>query len=1291
MSPIAVERTILMSATIRSVRALSFARGVSAVTFCVSVSVLAGWQFGISSLTSILPTWPKMVALTALAFALAAVSLGLQLRAFAAPNALADNAHAQVSRACALLVVIIGLIGLIARLLGWNLRLDNLSIERLPATPAVPAVGSMSAATALAFVLLGVALLVARSSRFTRVYQTCAILASLMGWLGFSRYVYGGEPFVPYAAMAIHTAAMFLVLGAGVLSLRSDVGLMALFTSNAAGGLSVRRLLPAAVFVPLVAGSLALYAERIGWVGTQAAVSLFALTSVIVFAALLWINGAMLDRADVQRQRALQALSASEERTRLIIETALDAVITMDRSGAITGWSAQAESLFGWSRAEAIGRSLAETIIPAPYHEAHRHGLRRYLETGAERVLNRRIELSALHRDQHEFPVEIAITPMGSGDELAFSAFVRDITERLRATKAVSESQRLLQGIVDNSMPVIYVKDLAGRYLLVNRRYEEIFHLNRDTVLGRTDHELFPKEAADAFRAMDERVAAAGHALTEEETAPHHDGPHAYVSVKAPLRDDGGKTYAIFGISTDITERKQSEEALRASEARLRTLAESLPHLVWTCRPDGWCDYLSRQWVEYTGRPELEQLGYQWAEQLHPDDREHVQTEWAAAAVRGDSFDIEFRIRRADGVYRWFKTRAVPLRDGAGNIVKWFGSNTDFEDLKRSEERLRAQLDRLNLLDRTTRAIGERQDLSSIFQVVVRSLEDRLPIDFGCVCQCDPAQQALIVTCVGAKSQPLARQLALQEQARIDIDENGLGRCMRGQLVHEPDVVGSPFPFPTRLAALGLRSLVITPLIVESNVFGVLIAARCEPGSFTSGECEFLRQLSQHVALAAHQTQLYATLQRAYDDLRQTQRTILQQERLRALGQMASGIAHDINNALSPAALYAQSLLERDQGLSVQARDYLVIIQRAIEDVANTVSRMREFYRPREPQMTLAPVDLNHTLQQVLDLTRARWRDMPQERGTVIKMQTELDSALPSIMGAEHEIRDALTNLILNAIDAMPGGGAVTLRSRIHSQPGAVREDVASATHVSVEVCDTGVGMTADVRNRCLEPFFTTKGERGTGLGLAMVFGMAQRHSGDVEIESEPEVGTTVRLIFPVATTTTLEQRDAAVRSLPHLRILLVDDDPLLLESMHATLSQDGHGIVVAEGGQAGIDAFVAAEQTTEPFSVVITDLGMPNVDGRTVAAAVKAVAPAAPVVLLTGWGHRFREADDLPEHVDRVLPKPPKLAELRATLAELVESHPAASDRLPSSISLDMRRETPTASHGTGDLKTRE
>jgi PAS domain S-box-containing protein len=918
---------------VRSPGAISFARVVSAIVFFVGALVLAGWWLDLPALTSVLPAGAKMVALTALAFVLAAVSLWLVARATSSTDGSATQAVGwRLGRAFAALAALIGLIDLVTGLLGWNLGLDSFPIEPLPST-GIGSPGSMSAATAVAFIASGSALLLAHTSRFVRLYQASAILALLIGWLGLSRYVYGGEPLVPYAAMAIHTAALFVMLGAGILSVRRDVGLMALLTGSRAGGSSLRLLLSAAILVPLITGVLALQAERSGWVGTQASLSLFALTTVVVLAALVWINASLLDRADMQRERAQFALGAIEQRTSKILEAALDAVISIDKAGVINGWSAQAESLFGWRREEAIGQSLATTIIPERYREAHRAGQRRYVETGEARVLNRRIELSALHRDRHEFPIELAITPIGAGDEPAFSAVVSDITERRRASEALQESQQLLQAIIDNSTAVIYVKDLAGRYLLVNRRFEDIFCLARQTILGRTDHDLFPKEAADAFRRMDRQAAEAGQAVTAEETAPHHDGAHTYVSVKAPLRDKHGAIHATFGISTDITERKGAEDILRESEARLRTLAESLPHLVWTCRSDGWCDYLSRQWVEYTGRPEAEQLGYAWAEHLHPDDRERAGGEWDAAVARGDSFETEFRIRRGDGTYRWFKTRAVPLKDGAGHVVKWFGSNTDFEDAKRSEERLRAQLERLNLLDQTTRAIGERQDLLSIFRVVMHRLEDQLAIDFGCACLYDAAEQTLAVACIGTRSQSLASALELGENSRIAVDQNGLSRCMRGELVHESDTRAAAFPLPTRLAAAGLHSVVLAPLLVESNVFGVMIAARREAGSFTSAECEFLRQLTQHVALAAHQAQLYTALQSAYEDLRQSQQMIMQQERLRALTLMASGIAHDINNALSPAALYAQSLLERDASLSTHARDYLVIIQRAIEDV----------------------------------------------------------------------------------------------------------------------------------------------------------------------------------------------------------------------------------------------------------------------------------------------------------------------------------------------------------------------
>ena len=834
------------------------------------------------------------------------------------------------------------------------------------------------------------------------------------------------------------------------------------------------------------------------------------------------------DALEARVDERTAALGMSEERTRLIIDTALDAVVTIDAAGLVTGWNPQAEAIFGWTAADVMGRALSDLIIPERYRDAHSQGMRRYHATSEGAVLNRRIELEAIHQRGHEFPIELAITAIRSETDVSFSAFVRDITDRKRA-----------------------------------------------------------------------------------------------------------------------------EEALRDSEERFRTLAESLPQLVWTCGPDGYCDYLSRQWEAYTGQPAAEQLGSGWAVHLHPDDRGRAQVEWAAAVARGDLFDVEFRIRRFDGVYRWFKTRAVPLRDGHGRIVKWFGSNTDFEAQKQSEARLHSHLERLHLLDQTTRAIGERHDLGSIFRVMLAHLEDNLGIDFGCVCLRDDATDALIVKTVGSRSRALAAGFGLEEQARLAIDRHGLSRALGGELVHEADLSGLSSPFATMLAASGLGSVVLAPLAVESRVVGVLVAGRRAAHGFASGDCEFLRQLSQHVALAANQAQLYAAVQQAYDEIRQSQQGLLQHERLRALGQMASGIAHDINNALSPVVLYTEALIEGEHGISKQGREFLNTIQHAVEDIAQTIGRMREFYRGREAQTALEPVDVNSLVRQAVELTRARWSDMPQQRGVVVNLKTDLAEALPAVPGLASEIREALINLIFNAVDAMPDGGTVMLRTYVAA---ARRPAGTSEQFVCLDVTDSGVGMDEETQRRCLEPFFTTKGERGTGLGLAMVYGAMQRQGASLEIETARGVGTTVRLRFSPAAAGATAAEAAVVRArATPLRILLVDDDPLVIRAMRSILTADGHDVTTADGGQHGIDTFKASRQSDqEPFAVVITDLGMPYVDGRKVAAAIKRESAETPVILLTGWGQRLEAEGDTPDSVDYVLGKPPKIAELRSLLTKL-------------------------------------
>jgi PAS domain S-box-containing protein len=409
--------------------------------------------------------------------------------------------------------------------------------------------------------------------------------------------------------------------------------------------------------------------------------------------------------------------------------------------------------------------------------------------------------------------------------------------------------------------------------------------------------------------------------------------------------------------------------------------------------------------------------------------------------------------------------------------------------------------------------------------------------------------------------------------------------------------------------------------------------------------------LGMTVDVTVYDAELYDALQQAYDDLRNTREAVMQHERLRVLGQMASGIAHDINNALSPVKLYTQTLLEDEKGLTAHGRQNLKTIRNAIDDVSETVARMREFYRLKEPELTLVPVSLNDLIQQVVDLTRARWRDMSLQIGVMIQTVTELAEEPPMILGIESEIREAVANLIFNAVDAMPAGGTLTLRTGVVKDE---QQEDSGIRQVYLEVADTGSGMDEETRRRCLEPFFTTKGERGTGLGLAMVYGAVQRNHAAIDIESSPGKGTTIRLRFEVAASSGLEPVPTNSTSVApaSLRVLVIDDDPLVTEVLRDILERDGHVVTTADGGETGIGVFREARDQGEAFALVLTDLGMPYVDGRRVASAVKADSPSTPVILLTGWGRRLVAEGEVPPHVDRVLSKPPDLGELREALA---------------------------------------
>jgi signal transduction histidine kinase/CheY-like chemotaxis protein len=409
------------------------------------------------------------------------------------------------------------------------------------------------------------------------------------------------------------------------------------------------------------------------------------------------------------------------------------------------------------------------------------------------------------------------------------------------------------------------------------------------------------------------------------------------------------------------------------------------------------------------------------------------------------------------------------------------------------------------------------------------------------------------------------------------------------------------------------------------------------------------------------QTRLTQGLQQAYDDLRRTQQSVVQQERLRALGQMASGITHDINNTLTPLLGYTELVLRTSTGLSAESSRWLQLVHKSGEDLAKTVTRMREFYRRRTENEKLVPVDVNALIEDVMELTRPRWRDVAQRQGIPILVNCSLQKPLPALLGDPSELREALTNLVFNAIDALPQGGV------IHFVTNAKRVNTADKNgtepnHIIIEVRDDGIGMDEKTRHHCLEPFFSTKTQRGgSGLGLAMVYGMVERHEGRIEIESAPGAGTSVRLIFPIAQAhQQTATRQTGPRAARPLRLLCIDDEPLVREYLTDSLTHLNHKVETAEGGREGLEMFRTANQQNQPYDVVITDLGMPEIDGAQVAIGVKAESPQTPVVLLTGWGNIMKEDGSIPPQVDAVLSKPPRLKDLNELLITVSSTSPA-------------------------------
>lgn len=655
------------------------------------------------------------------------------------------------------------------------------------------------------------------------------------------------------------------------------------------------------------------------------------------------------------------------------------------------------------------------------------------------------------------------------------------------------------------------------------------------------------------------------------------------------------------------------------------------------------------------GRSEADALGHRY------DEVARIEGGIATAQLRAKQLSdpgalpMESELVLDDGRRIAIATTVSPILDPEGAVVGYSEVSRDISRAKRDEQVLRAQLASLDLLSNITKAIAHRRDEVSINHVVVATLVRDMGIDCAAVCQYEAGGAALAVAAVygGGDAADAAGVVAGRSLPLGDLD---LSACGNGELVYHPRLSRLETDAGRRLIAAGFRSMVAVPLQVEARVEGAIVALRREPESFVGTERDFLAQLSHHVALARRHAELHAALRDAYDELKRNQDEIMRGDRLRVLGQLVSGIAHDLNNALAPVQVYVD-LIEFEEGLlSERSRKGLDVIRTATSDAAATVARLREFYRQRDERAELVAAELNPMVEEVAALTRPRWA----EGANRVELELDLAADIPPVLGVASEIRQALTNLVINGLDAMPEGGTLTVRTRLEGHD----DDEA----VVLEVGDVGTGMSPLEVDRCFEPFFTTKGGHGTGLGLAMVHGIVQRHRGTIEVDSREGVGTTFRIRF---TELALEARPSGsmriLRGIPRrLRLLLVDDDPLVLSAVHDGLVLDGHEVAIAERGEEALATLAEMIERDATPDAVITDLAMPGMDGRQLTAAIKGMYPDLPVLILTGWGPEGIDDGSIVGAADRVLGKPIPIRDLVRAVGEVIEppASPVDGDR---------------------------
>ena len=908
---------------------------------------------------------------------------------------------------------------------------------------------------------------------------------------------------------------------------------------------------------------------------------------------------------------------------------------------------------------------------------------------------------------------EVLETPELKKSKVELTNLTKELEQRVQErTAELRESESQLQLVIDTIPTMAWTVLPDGTLDFANQHWLEYSGLSLEQALQDPTGTIHPDDFPKVMEKWRTKMAAV-QPFEHEMRLRRADGEYRWFLVRTvPMLDTGGKILKWYGTSTDIEDRKQIETTLRQSEDHLRLVLDTTPALIHTGRSDGYLDYFNQRWLEYVG-VSLEHLqGWGWTAEIHPEDVDGMVKRWRASLASGEVFQYEARVRRADGEYRWMLHHKVPLRDGHGNIVKWYGSSVDVEDRKRAELQSRVLIDAIpqqiwsgpsdGTLDycndrwRSYMGLGLDELRGDGWQTMLHP-EDRdrvLQAWHESVVHGTPyEQEERHRGADGTYRWFLSRGVPLRDVEGHIVRWFGTNTDIEGRKQAEEKLQQSEHRFREVTESIDevfwLKDTGTNEIIYVSPAYEKVWGRSCEslykahrswldsvdPDDFERVEKATQRQLETDYDLEYRiirpdgsarwihdrafpirdgEGEIYRIAGVAADITthRELEQQLRQSQKMEAFGQLAGGIAHDFNNMLSVIQMHTSLLLD-EEGMNPPVKSSLQDIMATAERAGGLTRQLLTFSRREVKQAR--DLNLAEVVETMIKLLR-------RVLGEDIAIETRFASPLPVVHADPGMIEQVIMNLAVNARDAMPNGGrlSVTLKpeeigdARTTRHPG-----VTPGQFVCLSVSDIGSGIAPENLSRIFEPFFTTKEVgKGTGLGLATVFGIVEQHRGWIEVESEVNRGTTFRVFLP-ALTSVAPSRDAEpVQPKPrggNEAILLVEDETALRVITRIALEQHGYRVFPAPTPAAALEIW---EKKRGSIDLLLTDLIMPGgMSGRELAEQLLADEPGLKVIYTSGYSEdivsRHLHLDQGRAFLQKPCSSIALLAEVRACLDE--------------------------------------